>query len=511
MESNSDKQLRDKLTGNEFPFDPQAWEQMETMLDEKKKRRGIFWWWFSGGIAAGIIITLGLGYGLLLMSDEDKYAENTGSAIQHQVSPESKSPGRQNLIYPHVDDAALAVENNSLGAHQTTMEHENEQTALTHKKESLAKEHNNTNTYSITQSLSAAGGQSSSFNGKINQEKSNREKQREERKNELLKKHERGATNTTVVTVDGDKAADETMTSNAFADYAIFGASVSNSTQQSSNTIAELLQMDKRFAFLQVKEDELVFADDKTDDVLPKPKKKIFNYSLGAVGNISAVTLGLQAGNTQEKWHRKPSFAAGFTHDFLFLNRIAITNSVLYAQTGFKIQSPNAPADTQAVTKNYSSAISELQIPIGIKGYPVAKKHFRFYLAAGIINHINLQEVFTVQKEVFQPNITLTPPVTNLEGSFTSTQDNPFSGVENKSANVMDDSYMKGEQAEYFGLGGLKRYYASFYASAGIEFIAKKHFVFFAEPMFAMTLKKIGLQDSRKYNVGATAGLRYQF
>ena len=51
MESNSDKQLREKLNGNEFPFDPRAWEKMEAMLDEKKKRRGFFWWW-TGGIAA---------------------------------------------------------------------------------------------------------------------------------------------------------------------------------------------------------------------------------------------------------------------------------------------------------------------------------------------------------------------------------------------------------------------------------------------------------------------------
>lgn len=42
MENNSDKQLRDKLSSTEFPFDPQAWEQMEAMLDKKKKRRGFF-------------------------------------------------------------------------------------------------------------------------------------------------------------------------------------------------------------------------------------------------------------------------------------------------------------------------------------------------------------------------------------------------------------------------------------------------------------------------------------
>ena len=37
MESNSDKQLREKLSGTEFPFDPKAWGQMEAMLDEKRR------------------------------------------------------------------------------------------------------------------------------------------------------------------------------------------------------------------------------------------------------------------------------------------------------------------------------------------------------------------------------------------------------------------------------------------------------------------------------------------
>jgi len=39
MENNSDKQLRDKLNGTEFPFDPQAWEKMEAMLDKRKSAR----------------------------------------------------------------------------------------------------------------------------------------------------------------------------------------------------------------------------------------------------------------------------------------------------------------------------------------------------------------------------------------------------------------------------------------------------------------------------------------
>jgi len=48
MENNSDKQMRDKLKGLELPYDPQAWEQMEAMLDKKKKNAAAL---FGGGLA----------------------------------------------------------------------------------------------------------------------------------------------------------------------------------------------------------------------------------------------------------------------------------------------------------------------------------------------------------------------------------------------------------------------------------------------------------------------------
>src|SRR6185369_10444692 len=62
-----------------------------------------------------------------------------------------------------------------------------------------------------------------------------------------------------------------------------------------------------------------------------------------------------------------------------------------------------------------------------------------------------------------------------------------------------------------FSINKAKRYYASFYASAGLELVAKKHFVFFTEPMFYMSLQKIGVQDKRKYNFGLSGGFRYKF
>ena len=43
MESNSDKEMRDKLRGVELPFDPKAWEQMDAMLEKDRKPKIFFW------------------------------------------------------------------------------------------------------------------------------------------------------------------------------------------------------------------------------------------------------------------------------------------------------------------------------------------------------------------------------------------------------------------------------------------------------------------------------------
>ena len=38
MENNTDRELKDKLQSLDFPFDPKAWEQMESKLEENRKR-----------------------------------------------------------------------------------------------------------------------------------------------------------------------------------------------------------------------------------------------------------------------------------------------------------------------------------------------------------------------------------------------------------------------------------------------------------------------------------------
>ena len=80
MKNSADKQLREKLTGTEFPFDPQAWEQMEAMLD-KKKKRGIFFWWWTGGIAAVLL----LGVAMLTIDHRPLTIENTSAYSRSEM------------------------------------------------------------------------------------------------------------------------------------------------------------------------------------------------------------------------------------------------------------------------------------------------------------------------------------------------------------------------------------------------------------------------------------------
>ncbi len=99
----------------------------------------------------------------------------------------------------------------------------------------------------------------------------------------------------------------------------------------------------------------------------------------------------------------------GFTHDFMFFKRFAITSSILFSQTSFKVYNPN----TADYLNSYSSNITELAIPIGIKGYIVSKPKFRFYMGTGFINHIKLKETFTYQYKDYNNN-----PVTSIGGAL---------------------------------------------------------------------------------------------
>ena len=243
---------------------------------------------------------------------------------------------------------------------------------------------------------------------------------------------------------------------------------------------------------------------DESDVNLKKLKKKIFVYSMGVAANITGATLRHQTGaKAGDVFASSPSGMAGLTQDFMFFKRFAITNSILFSQTSFKVL--DAKTTYPIGLSKYSSNITEMAIPIGVKAYAISKPKFRFYIAAGIVNHIKFKETFNYQYN--NNNV-----ATNLTGGLLPAQ-TPFTNVGQFDAfynsNTPNSNYYKSTYDVSINHGN--RYYTSFYASAGADFILKKHYVLFAESLFDMALQKIGVQNKYKYNIGLSGGFRYQF
>lgn len=500
MENSSDKQIREKLSRMEFPFDPQAWEQMEAMLDEKKKRRGFFWWW-TGGVAAVLLLSIGiLGWGVYLMDEDDKQVvEITDSRPQTAAENDN-------------DENKLAVLSSST-------KQENTNTPVT------AERNKNANSKKQERSIEPNS-------------KNKKQKAEVNSKAVISSKFKSEENNHSTLLISTNPHHPRLTKSSGRTRVKVFSKQVANSSKhknkpQTANNLqpatrnlqqltpiqSEIELLNAASAknatagsiFLARKEAELLKSiadktetgfDKKEEDVLPKKKKRIFHYSLGALANVTGTTLGSEPG-INPFFYKTPSYMIGFTHDFLFVNRIALTNSILFSQTSFKVYNPKTISFSQTPTE-YASHLTELAIPIGIKVYPVVKNNFRFYINAGIINHIKLKETFDYS---FAPD-TIPSALTTFADHSTFPSQTNF-GIETKTIDRTASGNSNSTQD--FSINNAKRYYTSFYTSIGFECITKKHFVIFAEPAFYMGLQKIGVQEKRKYNLGLSGGFRYEF
>ena len=489
MESNSDKEMRNKLQGAEFPFDPIAWEQMEAMLDEKKDRKGFFWWWF-GGVAACLLLAVGMfGYHQFINSG----AVNSASTNQ-PVAQLNNTSTKINAAPLELSSIAF---NKNTKPQETTTANSNTPDVR----------HNEANT-TASQPLTHTKNQKNlkPLNGKIVTKIASNTKVNTAGKN-------RKAKNSTSTT--GTSAAVGNQMQSAG------NSSVSGSRQQITSTgLAEQLAATNQLreqvdaAYMNPVEAGLlttastngdpIVKKDEEDVNLKKLKKKFFNYSLGITANITGATLGAQTGmSSKDAFNHTPSYMVGLTHDFMFFKRFAITNGILFSQTSFKVFDPKNAYGINLLS--YSSSITELAIPIGLKGYVYSKPKLRVYLASGIINHIKLKESFTYQYGTNNNNQTsanadVLPAQTQFTGGA---QPNTIAGLVN-SGTTHPSTYD-------FSINDARRYYASFYASAGAEFILQRHFVLFAESLFYMSLEKAGIQDKYKYNLGLSGGFRYRF
>ena len=510
MENNSDKQLRDKLNSTEFPFDPQAWGQMEAMLDNKKKRRVFFWWWLSGVAAVGLLAVSALLINEVVSSKQitdnrqqtivnTEVAVNSSSSSKQPNASEQFAKGNKEKSENRnqkLENATAAVGGDSKQTNTS------EQLAIGKKQENAKSKKQLAIEQTTRQNTAKKKKEKTVRAGSLFQEPAfahNYAGTSQSRKNlrrHSLKQNEKSAASSVAILSEQNPFKKEVEMLNE--------ASAKKSAEEN-------ISLTRREASLleTVSENATTVFDKKEEDVLPKQKKKIFNYSLGVLANVTGTTLGIQSFSNNERsrpllFYNKPSYMIGITHDFLFVNRVAITNSILFAQTSFKVYNPKTVSFT-TTPKDYTSHITELAIPIGIKIYAVVKNNFRFYISAGIINHIKLKETFDYSyapdtSATTTPNLVdpVLPDQTNFNTSF---QPNTFIANGITSENSTKD----------FSINSAKRYYASFYAGAGFEYIAKRRFIVFAEPMYYMSLQKIGVQDRRKYNFGITGGFRYQF
>lgn len=519
MESNSDKTMRDKLKGIEMPFDPAAWEQMEAMLDKKEKKRGFFWWWYAGGMA-GLMLLTGAGAYMAMNGNEhtgnEQVAVNTvGISQQHEAGNSGEVSSKQNNAVSSDESTASSTLQNETGREESAGTssagiNSAQQNAIGSKQLNEAGNKKNNTKLSSTRNHQPVTINGSAARNPQTAPRNATGTKRASALNAQLKTRNGGATRNSEATRNTQPA-----TANPIVLTDFNGKPITATAYES--TTAEPVYADKYWMTnLNTNSEEYNPAHSQSSDELPeKMRAKEFRYSLGVLANYSQniVRKGIPGRDTSsgKNYATLPSYSIGFTHDLLFANRFAISNSILFSQSSFWVSGVRSEAFTPAPI-SFRCRMTEIAIPIGIKVYPVAKPKFKFYLSAGVINHIKLQETFRYASYA-QPSNNFNdvkntyPTQTSFNGSGNGAVESYDMNLNAGSSTMTSVSVNTNE----FSINNAKRYYASFYAGAGVEGIIKNRWILFAEPSFNMTLQKIGIQERRKYNVGTNLGFRYQF
>jgi hypothetical protein len=422
MENKSDKLLRDKLKGVEFPFDEKSWQQMEQMLDGKKKTRGFFFWWLNG-IAA--LLVLGVGGYFLFYSD---YRPQTidGSNQQIAVVKENASDNEQQPAAniedekSNLNNSASITDEKQAPVSKTISENFGSNIPQRNTSKNELNRTNNIHSNSISQhSLVNKTKQSADY-------LTAREKNAEDvfaanipsKNSEVTDKQTINTQSNNIEPVaeimSNDEAANETL---IFQDEI---EEINNVATINEHTIDEQTTNEQQ-------QEDSISSEKENEESITKPKKKKFQYSLGVIG-AAAATIG-------RTYSDKPSYFAGFINDFLFFKRFALTTGFAYSNTSFTKVDPISEL-YEIPPIEYSSVISELMIPVGVKIYPVSLQHFRMYVHGGIINHIKLKETFEYIKPPVEPN----PPAPTFEATDFPTQTNFNSPAANTQEDMQNNS-----------------------------------------------------------------------
>lgn len=514
MESNSDKAMRDKLQGVEMPFDPAAWEQMEAMLNKDEKKRGFFWWWFGAGMTALLLLSGAGAYVAMHSSTQgEQLAVNgkrtkvktesaTGSTSINSTQPSEASNasvvnGKQANVIGNEEEANLSSTSNANNTDNGQPTTHNTSTS----KAKSAKPASTRNPQPATRNSNSTGNsQQSTKNASATRKAKNA-------KPSSIRNQQLATSNPALLTDFNGKP---------IANTANTGTAANLSTQ------AEAVSADKYWmTYLTPTPAENTMLPNESNTDLPKVKAKMFQYSAGLLVHAGSTIVGpsrFVSDTANTNINLGSSFRIGFTHDFLFAKRFAISNSILYSQSSFTVGNVRSES-FRTPPISFTTQIKELAIPIGIKVYPVSKPKIRFYLSAGIVNHIKLSETFSYATWVAPKQDTTPSPIPTITNNYPTATN--FDGTATGSVETYENNYtlagntvtttVVGVNSSEFSINNAKRYYASFYAGAGVEGIIKNKWVLFAEPTFSMDLHKIGIQQRRKYSVGGNLGFRYQF
>jgi hypothetical protein len=334
MDNNYNKILKDKLNQELFAFDPNAWDKMEQMLDDKPKRRPIFWWWLAGVSSLALI---GFGAFAISIFDKNEVASNTSSVstlpLAYNVNNNEDLAVNLNSQNTFNDDA-ITNSNSSISSSKEQLP--NAKTVTNSNNNNILKS-SNSNTTSHTSNL----GLHNSKANKLNSKNSNTND-----RNEVL--------------------------------YESLAMQKANpiGNEMSGNVSLNKLSTDEYFE----------------TNTVEKQNAKSVQFELGVANFLGATGVGKQTDLENRNYHalqNKLSYSVGLSADVLLNNRGAISTGLMYGKTNFKIFQP---VNNYVLLNSYESTTQILQIPLGLKFYAFTKNNFRLYANVGMINNIQLKE-----------------------------------------------------------------------------------------------------------------------
>lgn len=482
-EEKNDKILQQKLQNLQFPFDAQAWNNIEAMLNKEQKKRGFVFWWLSalstllliGGTTFYFYFkteknntdnsSIGNTEKYILIETITTYKEKNTTTIQQPITNNSTLQPENNFDNNRENNNAPQVTNSTINNFQS-------------KQKTNYNDYNN-NYYNHNNTVA--------HNNQLNNSKAISKNN--------SKKLKRDNTNEKPGNLENIISPSKNNTSNNETLIASFITSI-------DKIIFEAATME----FIDVKKEE-----DK--ETIKAPNKKKVHYAFGVSGFIAATTVGNQE-NFSRTFFSKPYYAVGFAHELQFRKRIAVTNAFQFSKNYFEIYNPqNNTFEIQP--ERYSSSITTLNIPLGIKYSLVAKEKFKWHVHVGINNHIKLKENFEFliyYVDTTQPNSTSLPTnvsaQTNLSGG--STQYEASFEDFSSTGNVRNaDTFIN--NTSDFSINSAKRYYASAYVATGVTYILKNKWCFFVEPTYQFSLNSVGIQQKRIHHFGLSSGFLVRF